>query len=42
VELGNMCCRDLAYLREELSAAEERLRWKPDIIRACFQQVVYL
>jgi len=31
------------YLKHvELAAAEERLRRKPDIIRACFQQVGYL
>ncbi len=42
VELGNVCCRDLAHLREELAAAEQRVRQKPDIIKACFQQVGYL
>ncbi len=42
VELGNVCCRDLVHLREELAAAEQRLRRKPDIIKACFQQVGYL
>ena len=42
VELGNLCCRDLAHLREELAAAQGRLRRKPEIIRACFQQVGYL
>ena len=42
VELGNVCCRDLPHLREELIAAEGRLRQKPDIIKACFQQVGYL
>lgn len=42
VELGNVCCRDLLHLREELTAAEGRLRQKPDIIKACFQQVGYL
>lgn len=42
VELGNVCCRDLPHLREELTAAQERLRQKPDIIKACFQQVGYL
>jgi len=38
VELGNVCCRDLPHLREGLTAAERRLRQKPDIIRACFKQ----
>ena len=42
VELGNVCCRDLPHLWEELTAAEQRLRRKPDIIKACFQQVGYL
>ncbi len=42
VELGNVCCRDLPHLREELAAAERRLRQKPGIITACFQQVGYL
>lgn len=41
VELGNVCCRDLPHLREELAAAEQRLRQRPDIIKACFQQVGY-
>lgn len=42
VELGNVCCRDLGHLRQELSAAEGRLRQKPEIIQACFEQVGYL
>lgn len=42
VEMGNICCRDLPHLREELIAAEQRLRQKPDIIKACFKQVGYL
>lgn len=42
VEMGNVCCRDLAHLREVLTAAEQRLRRRPETIRACFQQVGYL
>jgi len=30
------------HLREELAAAEQRLRQKPDIIKVCFRQVGYL
>jgi transposase len=41
-ELGNLCCRDLVHLREELMAAQQRLCQKPDVIRACFRQVGYL
>lgn len=41
VELGNVCCRDLAHLRQELTAAEQRLGHKPEIVPACFQQVGY-
>jgi transposase len=42
VELGNVCCRDLAHLRQELTNACEDLRRKPNIIQACFQQTGYL
>ena len=38
VELGNVCCRDLAHIRQELSAATERLRQRPEVIKACLQQ----
>jgi len=41
VQLSNVCCRDLAHLRQELAAAHQCLRRKPEIIRACFQQVGY-
>jgi transposase len=36
VELGNVCCADLATLQLELIRARERLRHKRDIIRSCF------
>jgi transposase len=36
VELGNVCCPDLAALQLELIRARERLRHKRDIIRSCF------
>jgi transposase len=41
VELKNRCCRDLAELRCELRRAKERLRHKPEIIRACSRQCGY-
>jgi transposase len=41
VELKNVCCQDMAHLQRELSAAEERLRQKTDIIKARFEQVGY-
>ena len=42
VELGNVCCRDLAHLRQELTSAVADLRQKPQIIQACFQHIGYL
>lgn len=42
VELGNVCCHDLAELAEQVRLAERRLRDKPAIIRACSQQCGYL
>jgi transposase len=36
VELGNVCCPDLATLQLELIRAREPLRHKRDIIRRCF------
>jgi transposase len=42
VELGNVCCRDLAHLHQELIRARERLRHKREIIRGCSQQCGYL
>ena len=41
VEMKNLCCTDMPHLKRELSAAEERLRQKPAIIRACFEQTGY-
>src|SRR6266568_199088 len=35
VELGNVCCPDLAYLHQEFLRARERLRHKKEIIRSC-------
>lgn len=42
VELRNVCCRDLAHLRQELRRAMTRLRHKRHIIRGCIQQAGYL
>ena len=42
VELGNVCCRDLEHLHQELIRARERLRHKREIIRSCSQQCGYL
>jgi transposase len=42
VELGNVCCHDLAELTEQVRLAEQRLRDQPEIIRACSQQCGYL
>lgn len=41
VELKNLCCRDIPHLQRELSAAQQRLGQKPEIIQACFEQVGY-
>jgi transposase len=41
VELGNVCCRDLADLALALRRAQERLRHKRTVIRACFRQAGY-
>ena len=42
VELRNVCCRDLAHLKQELRRAVLRLRHKRHIIQACIQQTGYL
>ena len=42
VELKNRCCQDLDELRWELGLAIRRLRRKPHLLRACFQQCGYL
>jgi transposase len=41
VEMGNVCCTDLADLRTHVTRARERLRHKRDIIRACSRQCGY-
>ncbi|MBV9852850.1 MAG: hypothetical protein JO250_24590 [Armatimonadetes bacterium] len=42
MQRGSVCCRGLPHLRREFTAAEQRLRRRPDIIRACSQQVGHL
>ncbi len=42
VELRNLCCRDIAHLREELDQAAARLADRPDLIRACFDHTGYI
>ncbi len=41
VELGNVCCCDLAHLKTQLIRARERLRHKTDIITSCSRQCGY-
>lgn len=41
VELRNVCCHNMADLRHNLDTASDRLRQKPEIIRACFEQIGY-
>lgn len=41
VEMKNRCCRDLVELEVELRRAKERLRHKPNVIRACSLQCGY-
>jgi transposase len=41
VELGHLCCRDLAELATALRRAKERLRHKRAVIQACFRQAGY-
>jgi transposase len=38
VELGNVCCSDLAQLRHKLIQAKERLRHKKEIVKSCFRK----
>jgi len=38
VEMWNLCCRNLAYLRSELGLAIRRLRRKPHLITVCFAE----
>lgn len=42
VELGNVCCRNLDQLHQELIRARERLRHKWEVIRSCSRQCGYL
>jgi transposase len=42
VELRNVCCRDLAHLKQELRRAIARLRHKRHIIQSCIKQAGYL
>lgn len=39
VELRNVCCHSMADLRHNLDTASARMHQKPEIIRACFEQV---
>jgi transposase len=41
VELGNVCCSDLAQLNRDLIRARERLRHKQEIIKSCSRQCGY-
>ena len=42
VELGNVCCANLADARHRLLRAAVRVRHKSDVIRACSRQCGYL
>jgi len=42
VELRNVCCRDLAQLKQELRRAMARVRRKRRIIQGCIEQAGYL
>ena len=37
-QLGNLCCRDFGELRHELGLAVQRLRRRPQVIKACFEK----
>ncbi|EFH79670.1 hypothetical protein Krac_0153 [Ktedonobacter racemifer DSM 44963] len=39
-ELKNLCCRDLAHLRQELVHAKERLRHRQTILQQCFSHAL--
>ena len=41
VEMKNLCCEDMPHLKRELDKAVHRVRQKPNIIKACFEQVGY-
>lgn len=40
-ELANLCCKDLDDLAAKLQLAADNLEHKPDIVKACFQQIGY-
>jgi transposase len=42
VELRNVCCQDLLDLLVEITMATKRLLNKPDVIRACLNEVGYV
>ena len=37
VEMGNLCCANMAEIHRELCKAMARLRHKQDVISSCFQ-----
>jgi transposase len=37
-QLGNVCCQDTRELRYELGLALQRLRRRPEVLRACFDK----
>ena len=41
VELRNVCCRDLAHLKQELRRATGRLQHKRTVIQGCIRQAGY-
>jgi len=41
VELRNCCCADLTTLMKEITEAIRRMQEKPEVVKACFQQVGY-
>jgi len=41
VELKDLCCEDMPRLQGALAAVGQRLRQKPEIIRACFEKTGY-
>ncbi len=41
VELKNLCSKDMLDLRQNLTAATDKVRQKPEIVKACFAQVGY-
>ena len=39
-ELRNLCCQDLAHLRQELVRARERLRHRREVLQSCFSHTL--